>query len=88
MTASIRKTQNLQILYCVAEIEFSRLNPQLRLTRLFLDPTGDHLLLCFVPRNAETSFQAELFYLNRKSTKIRQVRGILEVSLERLTDLI
>ncbi|XP_054289696.1 vacuolar protein sorting-associated protein 18 homolog isoform X1 [Macrosteles quadrilineatus] len=53
------------------EIDFSKLCPQLRLSGMFLDPTGDHLLLSFVPRNPESGLQAELFYLNRKSTKIR-----------------
>ncbi|XP_046660133.1 vacuolar protein sorting-associated protein 18 homolog isoform X2 [Homalodisca vitripennis] len=53
------------------EIEFSKLNPQLKLSGMFLDPTGDHLLMSFVPRNTDSQLQAELFYLNRKSNKIR-----------------
>jgi len=53
------------------EIEFSKLNPALKLSGLFLDPLGEHMLLSFTPRNTDSGQQAELFYLNRKSTKIK-----------------
>lgn len=59
--------------YIVSEIEFPKVNPQLKLSGMFLDPSGDHLLLSFAARNVESTLQAELFYLNRKTTKIRPV---------------
>lgn len=57
----------------VLEIELAKPSPQLRLNGLYLDPTGDHLLMSLVPRAVESNVQAELLYLNRKSTKIKQV---------------
>uniref|UniRef100_A0A1B6D9S6 Vacuolar protein sorting-associated protein 18 homolog n=1 Tax=Clastoptera arizonana TaxID=38151 RepID=A0A1B6D9S6_9HEMI len=54
------------------EIELIKPSPQLRLSGLYLDPTGDHLLMSLVPGAIENNVQAELLYLNRKSTKIKQ----------------
>lgn len=54
------------------EIELTKQSPYLRLHGLYLDTTGDHLLLSLVPRGADSSVNAELLYLNRRSTKIKQ----------------
>jgi len=43
----------------------------LKLSGLFLDPLGHHVLLSLSPRNAETP--AELLYLSRKTSKLKQV---------------
>lgn len=45
---------------------------QLRLTGLYLDPSGEHLLLAAMSRpQAEVPPQCQLLYLNRKSSKIK-----------------
>jgi len=38
---------------------------------LFLDPLGHHLLITLVPRHGENPLP-ELFYLHRKTTKLKQ----------------
>jgi len=43
----------------------------LKLSGVFLDPLGNHLLLSLSSRNTETP--AELLYLSRKTTKLKQV---------------
>ncbi|KAL1509544.1 hypothetical protein ABEB36_004259 [Hypothenemus hampei] len=43
---------------------------QNKLSNLFLDPTGNHLFLTFIPRNKSTDLP-ELFYLSRKSDKLK-----------------
>lgn len=40
-----------------------------RLSNLFIDPTGNHLLLTFVPNNNKDS--PELYYLPRKFNKLK-----------------
>ena len=43
----------------------------LKLSGLFLDPLGHHVLLSLSPKNAETP--AELLYISRKTSKLKQV---------------
>ncbi|KAK9880905.1 hypothetical protein WA026_013236 [Henosepilachna vigintioctopunctata] len=51
------------------EVSLSKFNESHRLTNLFLDPTGNHLLITLVPNNKEGS--PELLYLSRKSNKLK-----------------
>lgn len=53
----------------IAEIIISKYTSTSRLTNLFLDPTGNHLLLTFTNRSPEGA--SELLYMNRRSNKIR-----------------
>lgn len=54
------------------EITYTKYSqPNTKLTGLFLDPLGYHLLLAFTPRNKEAS--PELIYLNRRTTKLKPV---------------
>lgn len=60
-----------------------------RLSNLFLDHTGNHLLLTFSPKSVETS--SELIYLTRKSAKLKastRFRGheITEIGWNNLND--
>ncbi|XP_030762434.1 vacuolar protein sorting-associated protein 18 homolog isoform X2 [Sitophilus oryzae] len=43
---------------------------QNKLANIFLDPTGNHLLLTFTPKNAKVD-SPELMYLSRKSDKLK-----------------
>lgn len=40
---------------------------------MFLDPLGQHLLIATVPKQGDNTSVAELFYLHRKTTKLKQV---------------
>lgn len=51
------------------EITLTKYTQTGRLTNLFLDHTGNHLLLTFAPKSVENS--SELVYLARKSTKLK-----------------
>ncbi|CAH0397716.1 unnamed protein product [Chilo suppressalis] len=53
------------------EIEYTKYNPNVRLTGIFLDPLGNHLLLAFTARNKDGS--PELVYLHRNSSKLKTV---------------
>jgi hypothetical protein len=60
-----------------------------RLTNLFVDPTGNHLLLTFAPKSLEGG--PELLYLSRKSNKLKSTtkfRGheFTEVAWNHLND--
>ncbi|KAG5863342.1 hypothetical protein JTB14_023117 [Gonioctena quinquepunctata] len=50
------------------EISLSKYTTTCRLTNIFLDPTGNHLLLTFAPK---TDGGSELLYLSKKSDKLR-----------------
>lgn len=45
-----------------------------RVSRMFLDPTGNHLLLSLVPKSS--GYSAELMYLNRNSNKPKIVSKV------------
>ncbi|KAF5280506.1 hypothetical protein FQA39_LY18028 [Lamprigera yunnana] len=51
------------------EISLIKYTATCRLTNLFLDPTGAHLLMSFVPKTPEGT--PELVYLSQKSNKLR-----------------
>lgn len=54
------------------EIHYAKfVQPNSKLTAIFLDPLGYHLLLAFAARNKEGS--PELVYLHRKSIKLKPV---------------
>jgi hypothetical protein len=55
----------------LAEIELGKYMSHLKLSGLFVDPLGHHVLLSLSSRNAETP--AELLYLSRKTIKPKQV---------------
>lgn len=57
------------------EVDISKtLSNQLRLSGLYLDPSGEHLLLPTVSRQqGEIQPYCQLFYLNRRSTKVKQI---------------
>jgi hypothetical protein len=60
----------------------------LKLSGLFLDPLGHHLLLSLSSRNSETP--AELLYLSRKTSKPKQVSLSLQLqySCRHITELL
>ncbi|XP_047507228.1 vacuolar protein sorting-associated protein 18 homolog isoform X1 [Pieris napi] len=54
------------------EIQYTKIiQPNSKLTAIFLDPLGYHLLLAFAARNKDGS--PELVYLHRNSTKLKSV---------------
>lgn len=57
----------------ISEIEISKYIGNLRLANMFLDPLGQHLLIATIPKQGDNNSQAEMFYLHRKSTKLKQV---------------
>lgn len=72
-----------------AEITLTKYAQTGRLSNLFLDHTGNHLLLTFSPKSVESS--SELLYLTRKSTKLKasaRFRGheVTEVGWNNLND--
>lgn len=58
------------------EIDVSKLlTNQLRLSGLYLDPSGEHLILATVSRQqGDVQPVCQLLYLNRRSTKVKQVQ--------------
>lgn len=44
----------------------------MKMSGLFLDPLGHHLLITLVPRHGENGPPPELYYLHRKTTKLKQ----------------
>lgn len=47
-----------------------------RVSRMFLDPTGNHLLLSLVPKSS--GYSAELMYINRNSNKPKIVSKVIK----------
>lgn len=43
------------------------------MSALFLDPLGQHLIITTVPKQGDNNSAAEIFYLHRKTTKLKQV---------------
>lgn len=54
------------------EIDISKYVTNMKLSGLYLDPLGNHLLITMVPKNGDNP-PADLFYLHRTSTKLKQV---------------
>ena len=68
-----------------AEIELGKyMSHHLKLSGLFLDPLGYHLLLSLSSKNADTP--AELLYLSRKAIKPKQVSFSLFLEYEVVRD--
>ncbi|KAK0168771.1 hypothetical protein PV327_002541 [Microctonus hyperodae] len=53
------------------EIDISKYVTNMKISGLFLDPLGNHLLIALIPKNGESP-PADLFYLHRTSTKFKQ----------------
>ncbi|KAL6254778.1 hypothetical protein P5V15_014108 [Pogonomyrmex californicus] len=53
------------------EIDISKYALSMKMSGLFLDPLGHHLLIILMPRHGDNP-PPELFYLHRKTTKLRQ----------------
>ncbi|KDR19383.1 Vacuolar protein sorting-associated protein 18-like protein, partial [Zootermopsis nevadensis] len=68
----LRQPDKPQVLLCYVftEIELGKYMSHLRLSDVFLDPLGHHLLLSLSSRNTEAL--AELLYLSRKTSKLKQ----------------
>lgn len=58
-------------MFVLAEIDISKYTLTMKMSGLFLDPLGHHLLLTLVPRHGDNP-PPELYYLHRKSTKLKQ----------------
>lgn len=56
------------------EIDISKYAMNMEMSRMFLDPLGNHLLISLVPKSQDPpNPPPELFYLHRKTTKLKQV---------------
>lgn len=66
------------------EIEISKYIGNLRLSGLFLDPLGQHLIITTVTKQGDNTSAAEIFYLHRKTTKLKQVSILRSFTLLRL----
>lgn len=53
------------------EIDISKYTMSMKMSALFLDPTGYHLLIALVPKHGDNP-SPELIYLHRKTTKLKQ----------------
>ncbi|XP_076171976.1 vacuolar protein sorting-associated protein 18 dor [Ptiloglossa arizonensis] len=53
------------------EIDISKYTVNMKISGMFLDPLGNHLLITLVSKNQDNS-PPELFYLHRKTTKLKQ----------------
>ncbi|XP_044574836.1 vacuolar protein sorting-associated protein 18 homolog isoform X2 [Cotesia glomerata] len=53
------------------EIDVSKYVTNMKLSGLYLDPLGNHLLITIVPKNGDSP-PADLFYVHRTSTKLKQ----------------
>ncbi|XP_023247214.1 vacuolar protein sorting-associated protein 18 homolog [Copidosoma floridanum] len=54
------------------EIDITKFIGNLRLSGIFLDPLGQHLVISTVPKQGDNNSVSELFYLHRKSAKLKQ----------------
>lgn len=63
-----------------AEIDISKFVGNLKVTGMFLDPLGYHILINATPKQGDSS-PAELLYLNRKYTKLKSVSSIFQFYL-------
>lgn len=69
----------LKIVYCfislyfppTTEVYLEKYLAGLKVSNLFLDPLGNHLLISLVPKS--TGFSPELLYLNRKTNKPKKI---------------
>ncbi|XP_017884886.1 vacuolar protein sorting-associated protein 18 homolog isoform X2 [Ceratina calcarata] len=55
------------------EIDISKYAVNMKISGMFLDPLGNHLLIALIPKFAHLeNIPPELFYLHRKTTKLKQ----------------
>lgn len=60
-------------MFCVfTEIDISKYTLTMKMSGLFLDPLGHHLLITLVSRQGDNGPPAELYYLHRKTSKLKQ----------------
>lgn len=59
------------IVFLLIEIDISKYALSMKMSGLFLDPLGYHLLITLVPRHGDNPLP-EIFYLHRKTTKLKQ----------------
>lgn len=62
------------MIFLLAEIDISKFTSNMKMSGLFLDPLGQHLLISLVPKTETANVIPELFYLHRKTTKLKQAR--------------
>ncbi|KAG7209765.1 hypothetical protein KM043_011388 [Ampulex compressa] len=55
----------------VEEIDISKYATGMRMSGLFMDPLGHHVLMALIPKSQDNP-SAELFYLHRKTRKLKQ----------------
>ncbi|XP_011263387.1 vacuolar protein sorting-associated protein 18 homolog isoform X2 [Camponotus floridanus] len=55
----------------IEEIDISKYALSMKISGLFLDPSGYHLLITLVPRHGDNP-PAEIYYLHRNATKLKQ----------------
>ncbi|XP_076650787.1 vacuolar protein sorting-associated protein 18 dor isoform X1 [Halictus rubicundus] len=58
----------------IEEINIAKYAVNMKMSGMFFDPLGNHLLIALVPKNpsAKDSPPSELFYLHKKTTKLKQ----------------
>lgn len=61
---------NLSNFFLIIEIDISKSIGNMKIQNMFLDPLGYHLLIVLISKQADNS-SAELYYLNRKTSKIK-----------------
>ncbi|XP_031837327.1 vacuolar protein sorting-associated protein 18 dor isoform X2 [Nomia melanderi] len=54
------------------EIDISNYSVNMKMSGMFLDPLGNHLLIALVRNNPKDNLPSELFYLHKKATKLKQ----------------
>lgn len=59
-------------MFSITEIDISKYAVGMKMSNLFLDPLGYHLLITLTPKNGDNP-PPELLYLHRKTTKLKQV---------------
>ena len=62
------------------EIDISKFAMNMKMSAMFLDPLGNHLLIALISKSQEPpNSPPELYYLHRKTTKLKQVNKISNV---------
>jgi len=58
-------------MFLLLEIDISKYTMSMKISALFLDPLGHHLLIALMPRHGDNP-SPEILYLHRKTTKLKQ----------------
>jgi hypothetical protein len=61
-----------------SEVLLEKFITGLRISKMFLDPTGNHILLSLVPKSS--GYSSELMYLNRNSNKPKIISKVSDVT--------